>query len=295
MVKTHSAHVRPLGIHLSIAGGVSRALDRAGALGIDTMQIFLQSPNKWDPPDIPEEEVRRFMQRKQELPIQNIFAHSIYLINLASDGDMRARSTASLAGELRTAELLGIAYLVVHPGSRKEKEESRAITDIASAIDVALDLSGTSAVTVLLETTAGQGSSVGHRFGHLRDIIAASRNPSRLKVCIDTCHIFAAGYDFTDEEGYRHTIEEFTAVLGLDALKLIHLNDSKKEAGSRIDRHEHIGSGLIGDKGFSLLLRDRSLRKVPLVLETPKFNDTEADIANLKKVRSLITKKGGPV
>jgi len=279
--------VRQIGVHVSISGGMYRAIERGMELGINTLQIFLKNSNQWEAKPYAGEDIEKFRSLRKESGIKSIFAHAGYLINLGGSGDMLIKSVKALADEINRAALLDIGYIVIHPGSHLGAGEDAGIKKIADSIDRAFGISGKGEVRLLLETTAGQGSSIGYMFEHLMKIIELSENRERLDVCLDTCHVFAAGYDIAHEKEYGETIKEFDSILGLKRLKVIHLNDSKKVHGSRVDRHEHIGMGMIGSGGFRLLLNDPRLKEVPLILETPKIDDT-SDIKNLSKVRKLI-------
>lgn len=281
--------MRHIGFHFSAAGGPEKALERAGDLNVDTVQIFLKNNNRWQGPPIKEQQIADFKHlRKKQGPYQ-LFAHAGYLINPAGDGEVLEKSRRALIDELYRASLLEIPCLVLHPGSHRDLGRPEGMKRIIETLDGAFEADPGETI-ILLETTAGQGTSIGHRFEDLEEIMAASRFPQRLAVCLDTCHIFAAGYDLVDPEKYEKTIEQFSRVIGLEKLKLIHLNDSKREQESRVDRHEHIGEGLIGDKGFENLLNDRRLEDIPLVLETPK-PDADSDRRNLERVLSLIDRK----
>ncbi len=281
--------MRQIGVHLSISGGLHRAVEKAAQLNIQAVQIFLKNSNRWEARPYSEEDISAFLKSRKTAKDIAIFAHSGYLINLAGIGDVKKKSLIALADELHRAEQLHIDYLVLHPGSHGGRGLDQGIESIAENLSEVLG--GTRKSKILLETTAGQGSSVGHRFEQLRAIIEKTTHSARLGVCLDTCHVFAAGYDISRTDSYNKVISEFDAVIGLKKLKLIHVNDSKKECGSKVDRHEHIGKGSIGTEGFRLLLNDPKLASIPLVLETPKFNDDEADKLNLKALRRLIKNK----
>ncbi|MDY6969968.1 MAG: deoxyribonuclease IV, partial [Spirochaetota bacterium] len=259
-------------------------------LNIDAAQIFLKTPNRWKSSPLKKDDVSSFIEKKMKLTNLEIFAHNGYLINLCSEGETFKKSLDAMLEEINRADALGIEHIVIHPGNHLGKGESFAVRKIAESLDMIFLEKENSTVKILLETTAGQGTAFGYRFEHLRDIIAYSKYQERLDVCLDTCHIFAAGYRISDEDGYNSVIEEFDKILGLDRLKLIHLNDSKREYGSRVDRHEHIGEGMIGINTFKLLLNDKRIYNVPLVLETPKSDENHADIMNLNMVQSLINK-----
>jgi len=281
-----------IGAHMSIAGGLFRALDRGDDLGLDTIQIFTKNANQWNGRPISDEESERFRQRKVETGIDPVIAHDSYLINLSSpDRDMFERSLSAFEDELLRCQKLGIRHLVMHPGAHLGTGEQRGIAQIGKAIRIALLEQEESGVQVVLETTAGQGTQIGYRFEHLRDIMAEADIPERMGVCIDTCHIFAAGYDIRNREVYEKTLNEFDKVVGIKNLSVIHVNDSKKGLGSRVDRHEHIGQGEIGEDAFSFFLNDDRLSHLPFILETPKTSsETQVpmDTVNVALLRKLI-------
>ena len=252
------------------------------------MQIFVKNANRWESPDLEAEEVERFCSARSHSSLKRCVAHDSYLINLASpDTALWERSTRALLAELRRCDLLGLEYLVVHPGAHVGSGDEDGIIRIAQALD-SIHVEGEGLeVKIALETTAGQGTSIGHRFEHLRDILAEVSDPERVFVCLDTCHIFAAGYDIRSQLGYLETVEQFDTIIGLDKLKVIHFNDSQKDFGSRVDRHEHIGEGFIGKDGFRWFLQDTRFADVPKILETPKGSDDTSDIDNLAVLRSL--------
>ena len=276
-----------LGSHMSIAGGTHLALERAEHAGCQVIQIFVKNNNRWVGKPISEEEAETFQKSWERSAIQEVVAHDCYLINLASPLDeMWQRSIDALIDELERCDRLGLSYLVTHPGSHMGRGEEQGVRRIARAIDQIHQKDWK--VRIALETTAGQGTSVGYRFEHLRDIIGAVRQPDRLAVCMDTCHIFAAGYDIREEEDYQKTMESFDQTVGLDKLRIFHFNDSKRGWGSRVDRHEHIGRGEIGTSAFASILNDERLTGVPKILETPKGKTHREDKRNLKVLRSLI-------
>lgn len=275
-----------IGVHCSISGGLYKALQKAVDLKIEAVQIFLKNSNRWEAKPYSDKEIELFTDMRASLPGLDIFAHSGYLINLAGIGDVRTKSIEALSDELKRAEQMRIDYLVLHPGSHGGRGLDYGIKAAADNLNIVLQSSRTA--MILLETTAGQGSSIGHRFEHIRAIIDNTAYPDRLGVCLDTCHIFAAGYDISQKEGYKQVLSDFQSILGFDTLKLIHLNDSKKQCGSLVDRHEHIGKGYIGAEGFRMLLNDPKLKTIPMILETPKGEDDTADKTNLKKIRHLI-------
>jgi deoxyribonuclease IV len=275
-----------LGVHLSISGGMHHALEKAEKLGIQAVQIFLKNSNQWNAKPYTADVIRDFNEARARIPKISIFAHSGYLINLAGEGDTLVKSIKTCADELNRASLLGIDYLVLHPGSHGGRGIESGIDCVADSLNQLLD--GNQKTMILLETTAGQGSSIGYRFKHLGSIIDKVSCTTRIGICLDTCHVFAAGYDFTDRKKLNSMLKEFNDTIGLDRLRLIHINDSKRECGSRVDRHEHIGKGCIGTAGFRLLLNSTRLQRIPFILETPKFNDDEGDRINLKTLRRLI-------
>ena len=277
---------------MSIAGGVSRALDRGSELGLETIQIFTKNANQWKGKRISEEERRRFVQRRDETGIDPIVAHDSYLINLASpDARMLERSLIAFEDEMDRCCQLGIQYLVMHPGGHLGSGEKQGIERVGEALKVALLEKEDTGVNIVLETTAGQGTQLGYRFEQLRDIITIVNLPHRMGVCLDTCHIFAAGYDIRTREGCERILMEFDRVIGLETLVVIHANDSKRELGSRVDRHEHIGEGQIGIEAFSFLLNHPRLSELPFILETPKTSpeaQVPMDVVNVSRLRKLI-------
>lgn len=283
--------MRYIGVHVSISGGVDKSIERVKMLSINAAQIFLRNSNRWSSLPYRSNEIDRFQHKRNDLKNLKLFAHSIYLINLAGDKEVLIKSIDAMHDEILRSEQLGIEYIVIHPGNHKGKGEPAGIKLIAKSLDTVFSMSKQNNVKILLETTSGQGTSIGYKFEHLRDIIGLSKYPERLFVCLDTCHIFAAGYDISTKKGYNDVMEGFHSIIGLEKLRLIHLNDSKKKLGSRRDRHEHIGEGLIGDTGFRILLHDKRLLKIPVILETPKFNEFEADQMNLKRVYEIIKKR----
>lgn len=286
------AHPR-LGAHMSIAGGFARAVDRAVATGAEAVQIFSKSSNQWRARPLTDAEVGLFRQRITETRVGPIVAHASYLINLASpDGELRRRSIDALDDELQRANMLGLEAVVLHPGAYTTSSEEEGLARIADAITQVFERRPAGSTRLLLEHTAGQGTVLGHRFDHLRAIIDRVDDASQLGVCLDTCHLVAAGYDIISPDGYVGVFNEFATVVGLARLKLFHLNDSKKPLGSRIDRHETIGRGYIGTEPFGRLLRDERFRELPMVLETPKSGrgtptSVEADPMDLQNLTLL--------
>ncbi len=285
--------MKVLGAHMSIAGGVDRAVERGAAVGCDAIQMFTKSSNQWRARPLAGDEVARFRQGQIETGISPVVAHDCYLINLASpDPAQWDRSVLSFGEELDRCEALGIPYLVTHPGSHMGAGEEAGVARVAAALDRVLARRRGHRVQVLLETTAGQGHGVGHRFEHLRDVRARTKHPDRVGVCLDTCHVFAAGYDLRAERAYHETMEAFDRIVGLDTLRAFHLNDCKKDLGCRLDRHEHIGQGFLGVDAFRWLMNDPRFDGVPMLLETPKGPDCAEDRVNLALLRSLVGARG---
>lgn len=278
-----------LGAHMSIAGGLHRAFARIREVDGRALQIFTGNQRQWAQSPLNREAIDLFARGWKEWGDFPVAAHDSYLINLASPkGKIAARSVAAFAKELHRCELLGIPYLIMHPGAHLGDGVAAAVDRFAANLDQAMERGGEQGtVMVLLENTAGQGSALGARFEELAGMIASVKSPERLGVCLDTCHLFAAGYDIRTREAYEKTMADFDRVIGLEQLRFFHLNDSRGALGSRVDRHEHIGKGAIGIKGFELLLNDRRFTDLPMTLETPKEKDLAADLENLRILRQL--------
>ena len=286
-----------LGAHLSIAGGLPRAVDRAVASKCEALQIFTKSVGQWRARALPEDEVVLFRRRVAATGIRPVVAHNSYLINIAAAVPaLRLQSLTALREELDRADRLGLDALVMHPGSFTTGSEEQGLQLIADGLRTLLAERPAGAM-ILLEHTAGQGTNLGHRFEHLASIIARLDRSPRVGVCLDTCHLLTAGYDICSAEGYRRTFREFDRLIGLDRLKLFHLNDSKKPCGSRVDRHEHIGKGCLGLEPFRRILNDRRFATLPMLLETPKLETPESrrrsdvdpwDARNLRTLRKLL-------
>ena len=277
-----------IGAHTSISGGVSTSIDRAERFGFTAIQIFTKNNSQWDAKPLSNRDIERFKDKLSESHIKFIQAHDSYLINLcAKDKGLLKKSRESFIEELERCEQLGIPYLNFHPGAHGGQGEDDGLKIIAESINIAHEKSKDSHVGTMLETTAGQGTSLGYRFEHLREIIDRVDTPERMSVCIDTAHIFAAGYDITSPKNYRMVMREFDDIIGLNLLKALHMNDSKKALGSRVDRHEHIGKGFIGKSGFKNIMRDRKIANVPKILETPKGKKQLEDLRNMKVLLSL--------
>jgi len=281
----------PLGAHQSIAGGTPRAVERGLEVGCRVLQIFVKNSNRWVGRPIDRPEARAFRSAARGAGLARVVAHTSYLINLASPvAELSRRSIEALVEEIERCERLGIPDLVLHPGAHCGEGESAGVARIAASLDQVFERTGGAHVRILLETAAGQGSCVGHRFEHLRDILGAVRTPRRVAACFDTCHVHAAGYDIVSARGWAETIADFERTVGLSRLAAIHVNDSKKPRGSRVDRHEHIGRGTIGRRGFVNLMTDPRLAAIPKFLETPKDEDALVqDRKNLAVLRRLAT------
>ena len=252
------------------------------------MQVFTKNNNQWNGKPLTDEDVANYKIAQSKSNITPVIAHDSYLINLcAVDDAILKKSREAFVDELQRCELLGIPYLNFHPGSHIGKGEEEGIKLIIESLNVAHEKTKDFRVLSVLETTAGQGSAIGYRFEHLHRIIDGVNEPERMAVCIDTCHIFAAGYDISTKYGYEKTIKEFDDVIGLERLVAFHVNDSKKPLGSRVDRHEHIGKGAIGLDGFRFLMQDERLVHIPKILETPKSEDLEEDRMNLSLLKKL--------
>ncbi len=287
-----------LGAHLSIAGGLPRAVDRAQASHCEALQIFTKSAGQWRARPLPAEEIALFRRRVEETGIGPVVAHNSYLINLAAASPaLRAQSVAALGEELDRAEALGLDGLVMHPGSYTSGSEASGLQLIADGLSAVLAARPRARTMVLLEHTAGQGTNLGHRFEHLAAIIGALDGSPRVGVCLDTCHLLAAGYDLCSAAGYDDAFRAFDRIVGLDRLRVFHLNDSKKPCGSRVDRHEHIGKGCLGAEPFRRLLQDARFAALPMLLETPKLETPESrrrsdvdpwDARNLRTLRRLM-------
>jgi deoxyribonuclease IV len=282
-----------LGAHTSIRGGVANAVDLAVEHNFNTMQIFTKNNNRWAAKPLTLDEVQGFRQKVEQSHLEKIVAHDSYLINLcATDKEMLKKSGEAFVDELTRCELLGIPYLNFHPGAHGGAGEEAGIKIIADSINKVHQQTKDYTVSTMLELTAGQGSAIGYRFEHLAMIIELIDEQERMSVCIDTAHLFAAGYDFRTPETYAKTFKEFDEIIGLNRLKCFHINDSKKDLGSRVDRHEHIGKGKIGLEGFRLLMNDKRFSGIPKILETPKGKEMLEDIENLNTLRSLIQVQG---
>jgi deoxyribonuclease IV len=278
-----------LGAHMSIRGGVSMAIERARSIDCTAMQVFVKNNMQWFARPLRREEIRAFLDHVQRGEMLSIFAHANYLINLAATNpQFHANSIRALSEELTRANQLGLPFLVLHPGAHLGAGEEAGLEKVVESIDRVLAGLPKIRTRIALETTAGQGSCLGSKFEQLAYIIGSVREPERLCVCLDTAHVFAAGYDISSESALQKTLREFNRVIGPDRLAAIHLNDSKTGCGSRVDRHEHIGKGRIGLDAFRFIMRNRRFRKIPKVLETPKGKELREDVMNLETLRALV-------
>ena len=288
--QTESRIYMLFGAHESIAGGVFNAIERGKKATCDTIQMFNKSNSQWRAKKITDKELKKYFEMIDELEVTVSTSHSSYLINLASPkDDLNEKSYLALKEELERCEILKIPNLVFHPGSHVGEGEEAGLDRIANnVVRMFEELPETDNVTLLFETTAGQGTNLGYTFEQIAYLIDKSGGHDRLGVCLDTCHVFAAGNPLSDPKDYKKTMKQFEDIIGLERLKIIHMNDSKKEFGSKRDRHEHIGKGFIGLEAFRNIVNDKKLKKVPMILETPKGDELTEDVENLNLLRSLV-------
>ncbi|HEY2934509.1 MAG TPA: deoxyribonuclease IV [Acidobacteriota bacterium] len=281
-----------IGAHVSIGGGVQNAFERGLKIGATAIQIFLKNASQWKARPYDEATIRTFKENWKNSGILFVSAHDSYLINLAAPASLiRDKSIEALRDELERAEQLGVGCLVAHPGSHVGDGESTGIRRIAEALNHLHSVTSGYKAQICLEATAGQGTNLGYRIEHLVEIMQRTGQPERLGFCLDTCHLFAAGYDFRSRKTYARTFEEIKSLLGLKRIKIIHVNDSRKGLGSRVDRHAHIGEGEIGFEAFRMLMRDPDFASVPKILETPKEEPPDADLMNLERLRKALGKR----
>jgi deoxyribonuclease-4 len=279
-----------LGAHMSIAGGYEKAVEAAHRCRCDCVQLFTKNNNQWRAKPITDDDIDRFGETLRKLGIQHPISHSSYLINLASpDRVLWKKSVDAFVIELQRAGQLGIPYVVLHPGAYTTSSEAKGLGRVVKALNEVHRQTADTDSRCLLETTAGQGSCLGWRFEHLATILDTVNDPDRLGVCFDTCHVFAGGYSLAPKKDYLATMRQFNTIVGLKQIKAFHLNDSKRELGSRIDRHEHIGRGKMGREPFRYLVQDRRFQRTPMYLETPKGEEKgrPLDVVNLKLLRRL--------
>jgi len=279
-----------LGAHMSIEGGLHRAFERISRVRGQALQIFSKNQRQWRAPELTQAEIDDFSKAWRRWGKWPVAVHDSYLINLANPDEKKAnRAVAAFAEEIRRADQLSIPYLIMHPGSHVGSGLENGLKQLTDNLDRAFAAAEEAkSVTVLLETTAGQGSGLGSTFEELAYVLDNSAYSNRLGICFDTCHAFAAGYDISSAAGYEKTFGAFDKIIGLDRLKFFHLNDSKKGLGSKVDRHDHIGKGEIGLTGFRILMNDSRFADHPMVLETPKEKDLKEDIKNLKVLKGLM-------
>lgn len=279
-----------LGAHMSTAGGLHTAFERGEALGCTTIQIFTSSPRQWRGRELTDRDVDAFRVAWDASSCRECFAHDIYLTRLGTrDRAIGSRSRSTFSQEIRTCQRLGLSALVMHPVGDDDANEDAVLDRVAASLNAVFDEVPDEGTLVLLETTAGQGANVGYRFEQLARIIESVEQDGRLGICVDTCHVFAAGYDISGKTGWKRMMSELESTVGFTRLKALHLNDSRKPCGSRVDRHAHIGQGEIGKAAFERVMRDRRLVRVPKVIETPKGNDMDA--VNLRLLRELAGKQ----
>ena len=278
-----------LGAHQSISGGIFRAIERGREATCDVVQVFNKSSNQWRAKELTEDDIRMLHNAQQETGISAVCSHASYLINMASpEPGLREKSVQALTIEMSRCNQLGIPNLVLHPGSHVGSGEEQGLRQVAASLDEVFSNLDGNEVTLCLENTAGQGSNLGYSFAHLTTIMEAC-STGKLGVCLDTCHLFAAGYPLAAPSDFEKAVGDLDETVGLATVRVIHLNDSKHECGSRKDRHEHIGRGAIGLEGFRNLLNDERFEAIPMVLETPKEGDgIEEDKDNLASLRALL-------
>jgi len=259
-----------IGGHMSIGGGFRDAPARARDIGLDAMQVFTKNQRQWIAKPLNMEDVHGYMENMKKYDIKITVAHASYLVNLAAPDDEKfKKSIDSMLHELQRCDILNIPYLVFHPGAHMGKGEKEGLKRIVDGLNSIIDKMENINARIAIETTAGQGTNLGYKFDHIAYMLDNVSDKSKVKVCMDTCHIFAAGYELRSKEGYEKTMEEFEKMIGFENLKVVHLNDSEKSLGSRVDRHAQIGRGYIGKEGFRNILNDFRFKDIPLILETP--------------------------
>jgi deoxyribonuclease-4 len=280
-----------LGAHFSIAGGLDKAILTASEYGCTALQIFTKNANTWRERTLSLEDIESFNVARERTGIRSICSHTSYLINLASpEVGKYNRSIKALEDELLRSTLLNIPYVIMHPGSHMGAGEEKGLDRVAQGINTIFDRSPKITSRLLLETTAGQGTNLGHTFEQLAYISDSVKAEERIGFCFDTCHVFTAGYDLRKKKAYQATMQRFDRIIGLDRLNAMHLNDAKKGLASRVDRHEHIGGGVIGIDAFGFIMNDQRLEAVPKLLETPKKKGLiDYDRMNLNRLRSLVS------
>ena len=278
-----------IGAHFSVAGGLDTALEEAHALNCTVVQLFTKNARTWKEKQPTPEEIQTFTETRKALGITHVFSHCSYLINIAAhEEEKRQRAIKALAAEMERSRRLGLDGVVLHPGSHLGKGEDAGIELAVDSLKQVMGPLEDTGPRLLIETCAGQGTGLGKTFQQIGAILSGVNLPDRMGVCLDTCHVFAAGYDLASEEGYEETFDQFEKTIGVDKLFALHLNDSKHPLGSKKDRHEHIGKGHIGEAGFAMVMADKRLSRVPKILETPKLDgDIPMDRVNLYRLRTL--------
>jgi len=282
------ANTRLLGAHMPTTGGLHRAITSGHEIGCTAVQLFTTSPRQWRARPLSKEEIVAFDEARRQTGIDTIISHDSYLINLAApDEDVLQRSREAFLDELRRAEALNIPWVVTHMGAYLNSSEEAGLATLGESVRFLLQQTEGLRVGIALETTAGQGTNLGYRFEHLARIIDMAGGSERIGVCFDTCHVFVAGYDIRTPEALSATLDEFDRIIGLQRLKVIHVNDAKKPLGSRVDRHEHIGEGELGVETFRILLHEPRIAHVPVILETPEPEKMHP--VNLQRLKELLS------
>lgn len=282
------------GAHMSAAGGPDQALHAAALFGMEACQLFSKNNKQWKAAPLQDEIIKEFARVRKQLGLQYTVAHASYLINMATKNDVLwNQSLAAIIDELVRADQLGLDAVVVHPGTASDADEEHALLRVSQAVDAAMTALPKLRTKLLLETTAGQGKSIGHSFKQLGTILQRAKKGKNVGICLDTCHVFAAGYALSPISDYQATMKEFDEEIGLDRLAMLHVNDSVKGLGCRVDRHAHLGTGSIGIEGLRNIVRDVRLKELPMILETPKGigpDGREWDAVNLNVLRELSQK-----
>ncbi len=276
-----------LGAHMSVAGGLYRSLERGHSIGCNTIQIFTRNASRWAAKDVSSEEISLFQKARRAARISPVFAHCSYLINLGCEGEFYERSIDALIAEVIRAEYLGLEFVVLHPGSHMGFGEEQGLKMVVQALNRVFAATSQMKCKIAIENTAGQGNCLGSKLEHLEYFIQHCSHPNRIGICIDTCHLFASGYDLRSKKSYEQTFQELLARIPKRKILAFHLNDSKMPLNSKVDRHEHIGKGHLGIEAFRMLMNDPRFSKVPKVLETPKGKDLAEDVINLSLLRGF--------
>ena len=277
-----------IGAHMSTSGGLHNAIQHGINTGCTTIQIFTKNNNRWEQRPTTDEEAEKFLDAQEASGITPVISHTAYLINLATPNqDFHDKSIKALIDEVQRAEQVRIPDVVLHPGSPVDGTPEYGMKKIIESLNICIDKNPNENARISLELTAGQGSHLGYTFEQIAQMIAGFENKARISVCLDTCNIFAAGYDIRTESEYEKTMKAFAKIIGMKYLKVLHLNDSMKDLGSRVDRHTHLGEGKIGADAFKFIMQDSRLAKIPKLLETPKDDEYEDDKRNLALLRKF--------